>query len=137
MKMKNNTPAQTLKTMLMLFVVGTALSACAAMERTAALDTENMLSASGFRMKPADTVLKSEHIDSMQQRILLSHVQDDSVYYAYADAEYCNCIYVGSERNFQEYQRLSIEQNTAEMNQQAAMNWGPWGGWNNGMGPWY
>ncbi len=134
--MKNNPSAQKVKTLVMLLIAGTTLSACAAMERTAALDTENMLSASGFRMKPADTVFKSEHIDSMQQRILLSHVQDGSVYYAYADAEYCNCIYVGSERNFQEYQRLSIEQSTAEMSQEAAMNWGPWGGWN-GMGPWY
>lgn len=64
----------------------------------------------------------------MKQRTVLSHIKQASVYYAYAAAEFCKCLYVGTEKNYQEYEKLTIEQNTAEMNRDAAMNWGPWGG---------
>jgi len=124
---------QFVKTTGMVILAGIALSGCAAMEKSAATDTEKMLAASGFKMKPADTADKLAHVQSMEQNKLLTLTQDGAVYYAYADAEYCKCLYMGSEKNYQEFQKLDIEQNTAEMNQEAAMNWGSWGGW----GGWY
>ncbi|MBW1750071.1 MAG: hypothetical protein JRJ37_05130, partial [Deltaproteobacteria bacterium] len=78
---------------------------------------------------------KIAHLQSMQQRKLLTHIKDGSVYYAYADAQFCKCMYMGSEKNYQEYQKLHVEQTTAEMNQAAAMDWDSWGGWG-GWGPW-
>ena len=124
---------QFVKTTGMVILAGIVLSGCAAMEKSAATDTEKMLAAAGFKMKPADTADKLAHVQSMEQRKLLSHVQNGTVYYAYADAEYCKCLYMGSEKNYQEYQKLDIQQNTAEMNRAAAMNWNSWGGW----GGWY
>jgi hypothetical protein len=123
---------QVVKSIGLLLLAGTLLIGCAAMKKSAATDTEKMLAAAGFKIKIADTPGKLAHVKSMKQRKLLSHMKDGAVYYAYADAEFCKCLYMGSEKNYQKYQKLNIEENTAEMNQAAAMNWDAWGGW----GPW-
>ncbi len=124
-------------TMLALAVL---LHGCAAMEKSHAMDTERMLAAAGFQMKFADTPKRLAHLKTMTQSKLVPHEKDGVVYYAYADAEFCKCLYLGTERAYQEYQRMAERRNIAEMNQQAAMmnedaamNWGAWGPW----GPWY
>ena len=123
---------------ILAFVI--ALSGCAAIEKSNAVDTERMLSASGFRMKFADTPEKLAHLQSLTQSKLVAHEKDGVLYYLYADAEFCKCLYVGNEKAYQEYQQLLIRRNIADMNEQtaimnqdAAMNWGMWGEW----GPWY
>ena len=126
---------QFYKKAIMLLIAGVAMTGCAAIEKSNATDTEQMLAASGFKMKIADTPEKLAHVKSMQQREVVTHIKDGSVYYAYADAEFCKCLYMGTEKNYQEYEKLSIQQNTAEMNQEADINWGPWGGWD-GWGGW-
>ena len=125
---------QFFKKVSMLLIVGVALSGCAAIEKSNATDTEKMLAAAGFNMKLADTPEKMAHVKSMQQREVVSHIKNGSVYYAYADAKFCKCLYMGNEKNYQEYEKLSIQQDTAEMNREASENWGAWGGWNNGWG---
>jgi hypothetical protein len=47
----------------------------------------------------------------------------------------CNCVYVGDQAAYQRFQQLAIKQRlvqeqvmAAEMNEDAAMNWGVWGG---------
>ena len=125
---------QFIKKVSMLLIVGVAVAGCAAIEKSNATDTEKMLAAAGFNMKLADTPEKMAHVKSMQQREVVSHIKNGSVYYAYADAEFCKCLYMGTEKNYQEYEKLSIQQSTAEMNREAAENWGAWGGWNNGWG---
>jgi hypothetical protein len=54
-------------------------------------------------------------------------------YYVYADPAN-NQIYVGNPSQYQQYQQLRLARNlaqdqlaTAELNQQAAMNWDTWG----------
>lgn len=111
-----------------------AMAGCAAMEKSTATNDEKMLTAAGFKMQLADTPGKIAHIQSMQQRKIITHVKKGSVYYAYADAEFCKCLYMGTEKNYQEYEKMSIQQNTAEMNQAAAMNWDAWGGLGGGWG---
>jgi len=100
---------------------------------------ERLLAASGFQMRLADTPQKLDHLKSMTQRKLVLHQHDNKIYYVYADATSCKCIYVGNEKSYQRYQKLSIEKNiadeqrrAAEMNENAHMNWGLWGPW----GPW-
>lgn len=110
-----------------------ALNGCAAIEKSNAMDTERMLSAAGFRMKFADTAEKLAHLQALTQATVVPHQKDGSVYYAYADAEFCKCLYVGSEKAYQQYQRMTVQRNIAEMNEDAAMNWDMWGEW----GPWY
>lgn len=126
----------------LVFVVGgTLVSGCTAIRRDDALDTERTLAAAGFQMKFADD---SERLDSasaiLPQRQLVPRTMDGQTRFVYADAEFCKCIYVGTEKAYQRYQRLAIRQQisqarlaAAEAQESAAMNWGMWGGW----GPWY
>ena len=114
--------------------------ACAAMKNQEAMQMERTLSAAGFQMKFADTPEKMDHLQTMQQRTLFPTQRDGKLYYMYADATSCKCLYVGTEKAYQRYQKLAIEQqiaqnqaNAAEMYQMSAMNWGMWGPW----GPWY
>jgi hypothetical protein len=70
------------------------------------------------------------------------HEKNGINYYVYADATTCQCIYIGQDANYQNYQQLQTQKNiaqeqqmTAEMNENAAMNWDVWGpGYGVGMG---
>ena len=100
------------------------------------MDTERTLSAAGFNMKLANSPEKIAHLKTLTQRKLVPHQKGDDLYYIYADAEYCHCIYVGTEQNYQQYQSIAIQQRlsrenmmAAQMNQNASMNWGMWGPW--------
>ena len=117
-----------------------AFGACAAMKNQEAMQMERTLSAAGFQMKFADAPEKMDHLQTMQQRTLFPTQRDGKLYYMYADATSCKCLYVGTEKAYQRYQKLAIEQqiaqnqaNAAAMYQMSAMNWGMWGPW----GPWY
>ena len=121
------------KTMSMLVLVGATLSGCTMIEKSNAESEEQKLAAAGFKVKFADTSEKLAHVQSMQQRTVISHIKNGVVYYAYADAEFCKCLYMGTESDYQEYAKLTVEQRTAEMNRDAAMDWNSWGGW----GAWY
>jgi len=113
---------------------------CASLQNQQAIQTERMLAAAGFQMKLADTPEKTAHLQSLTQRQLVPHQQDGNIYYVYADANSCQCVYVGTEKAYDRYQKLAIKAQmaqdqitAAEMNQDAAMNWGMWGPW----GPWW
>ena len=105
------------------------LTGCAMIEKTNATDTEQLLAAAGFTMKLADTPEKLDNIAAMTQRKVVAHSENGTVQYAYADAEFCKCIYLGSEQNYQQYQKIAVEKNIARMNEDAELNWGAWGGW--------
>lgn len=125
--------------LILIFALSQLLSGCAAMEASKARDTESLLAAAGFRIKLADTPEKQAHTQELAQHQLVAHPKDGAVYYVYADATTCHCVYWGNEDAYQRYQQLAVQkqiadeqQSAAMMNQSAAMNWGMWG-----MGPWY
>ena len=58
------------------------------------------------------------------------------VIYTYADAEFCRCLYAGTERARRRYERLRLirgfvqeRRETAEAFEGASMNLGAWGPW--------
>jgi hypothetical protein len=115
-------------------MLGGLCSSCATMEADRARDTEQLLAAAGFKVKPADTPDKLAHVKSLTQHKLVPHEKDGTVYYVYADATTCRCVYWGPEEAYQRYQRLATQQRiaedqrmAAEMNEDAAMNWELWG----------
>ncbi|MBC8420640.1 MAG: hypothetical protein KJ573_07745 [Proteobacteria bacterium] len=119
--------------------LGLALSGCAALQNQKAIETERLLAASGFQMRSADTPQKLDHLKSMTQRKLVLHQHEGKIYYVYADATSCQCLYVGNEKAYGRYQEYALQKNiadeqrrAAEMNENASMNWGLWGPW----GPW-
>lgn len=106
-----------------------------------AAQVEPVLAAAGFRMLPADTPEKLAHLQKLPPLKLTPRMHKGQVRYAYADPYTCQCLYVGDEQAYQQYQRLAIEQNIAAEQQQAAMMnqdtaaemqmdfWGPFGPW--------
>ena len=106
------------------------------MQRSEAIKTERVLAAVGFQMKMADTPEKLAIVHGMTQRKLQPHDEDGEVFFVYADALECNCVSGGTEAAHQRYPQRALEQKladqareTAEMNENAAMEWNTWGTW--------
>lgn len=123
----------------MLLLVPGLFAACAAMEANKAAETEQLLAAAGFQIKLASTPAQIAHVQSLTQHKLVPHEKDGAVYYVYGDATTCKCLYWGNEQAYQRYQQLAVQQEiadeqrmAAQMNENAAMNWGMWG-----PGPWW
>jgi len=95
--------------------------------------TENLLSAAGFRTVVANTPQRQQHLKRLPPNKVVLVQRNGKNYYVYADpARYQ--IYVGNPSQYQQYQQLRLARNlaqdqlaTAELNQQAAMNWDMWG----------
>jgi hypothetical protein len=135
--------AGRLKAALFLCVLGMMAAACAGIGNQQAIQNERMLAAAGFQVKFADTPEKLKHLKSMPQRQYVHHQRKDGrIFYMYADADYCKCLYVGTEAAYQRYQQLAIQRETAHDQLQAAeisrqmpvyIDWDAWGPW----GPWW
>ena len=117
-------------------LVATLSLGCAAMQRSEAIKTERVLAAAGFQMKMTDTLEKLAKVQGMAQRELQPHERGGEVFFVYADALECNCVYVGTEAAHQRHQQLALKQEladqareTAEMNENAATKWNTWGTW--------
>jgi hypothetical protein len=116
--------------------LGGALGGCAKQEARA---MDNMLAAAGFQVRPADTPDKIQQLRTLTPNRLIMMEKDGSPYWVVADPKACQCLYVGNEAAYQRYEQLKLRKEfqdqqmmTAEMNEDAAMNWGMWGPW----GPW-
>ncbi len=110
----------TITGIISLILVCLMLEGCAVIEKRHALTTESLLSAAGFRMYPADTPEKLEHIKSLPQRKMVVHNRDGKNIYTYADAEFAKAIFVGDEKAYQEYNKLLVEKKIAEEKATAA-----------------
>jgi hypothetical protein len=113
-----------------------ALAGCAAIERHQADQTEQLLAAAGFQMKPADTPAKLADLEQQQQHKVVRHERDGEATYVYADATDCKCLYSGNQASYDEFQKLRVQEDVAsqemmaaQMNQEASMNWEMWGPW--------
>ena len=93
--------------------------------------TENMLSASGFKMIPANTPEREAHLNSLPANKISTVMREGTQYYVFPDKKN-NVLYVGREQQYQAYQKLRIQNQMAEEQLSAAeMNasWGAWGPW--------
>jgi hypothetical protein len=118
-----------IKRLVIITVLGIALTGCAAMQKSDSIENERMLAAAGFQMKFADTPEKLAHLKTLPQRKLAPSTKEGVTHFMYADAEYCKCLYVGSEKAYQRYQKMAEKKQIAEMNEMSSMNWGVWGAW--------
>jgi hypothetical protein len=121
---------------LPLVALGLSLTGCAAIRTHQTAETEQVLAAAGFQMKPADTPAKLAHLQTLTPRQVVRSTRDGQVHYVYADPETCRCLYVGDEQRYQRYQELSLQKqiadeqlSAAQANRNASMTWGAWGPW--------
>lgn len=119
---------------LWVIVLAGGLSGCTYFRKEDADKTEATLAAAGFRMKPADTPKREASLAQFPVRKIVSRPHEGKVVYFYADPDFCKCIYTGTQQEYSRYRQLAIQQNiaqeqveAAEMNENAAMDWGMWG----------
>jgi hypothetical protein len=123
------TKSRAVRTAMLAGGLVAILAGCQAIGNEEAESTEQVLAAAGFHMKEATTPQQLANLKAMTQRKIVMQEQDGATRYVYADAEDCKCVYVGSEKNYDEYQKLSIKQEIAQDNLDASMDWGMWGPW--------
>jgi hypothetical protein len=94
-------------------ILAIALGGCAAKKEQVAMDTVRMLRTAGFELKIADTPEKMEMIKGLTQRRIVPYTHEGEMLYLYADAASCNCVYVGTPDNYQQYVEYQIAQGMA------------------------
>jgi hypothetical protein len=93
-------------------------------------NTESLLSAAGFHVKTPQTPKQKQIYAALPPyQVQRATVPGKGVFYVYKD-EKAGVAYVGREQEYQNYQQLAIQQQTAqnqiaaaEMEQQAALDW--------------
>src|SRR5271166_3516185 len=97
--------------------------------------TENLLSAAGFRTVIANTPQRQQHLADLPPDKVTLVQRNGRSYYVYPDPAHYQ-IFVGTPSQYQQYQQLRLANNlaqdqlaTAQMNQMSAMNWDMWGPW--------
>jgi hypothetical protein len=100
---------------------------------TSTSSRENMLTAAGFKMVPADNPQRQAHLNSLPSGKITSVDRDGVLYYTFPDKKN-NMLYVGQQAQYDRYQNLRLQHqmaeeqaNAAAMNDQAWGVWGPWG----------
>jgi hypothetical protein len=72
---------------------------------------EPMLSAAGFRMLPADTPQRQQQLASLVPLDVNYYVgKTGTLHYYMADPDYCKCMYIGTEENYQQYEKLKLNE---------------------------
>ena len=125
---------KTFKTLLTIgALVALAIGCSTTKER------ENMLSAAGFKMVPANTPERQAHLTSLPADKITPVQRNGITYYTFPDPKN-NVLYVGQEAQYQQYRNLRLQKQMADEQLEAAqMNenaWGAWGPWGPGFA-WY
>jgi hypothetical protein len=120
----------------------TALLVNCASTSTSTQNKENMLVASGFKVITPKTTAQQQKLQNLPPGKVTMIQKGGKTYYIFPDPAN-NRAYVGRPRESQAYQQLRatnklVAENleTAEMYQDAEMQWSLWGGWGGGFGPW-
>ena len=87
-----------LRTLILpLIALSLSVTGCAAIRTHQTAETEQVLAAAGFQVKPADTPEKLAHLQTLTPRKVVRYTRDGQLQYAYADPDTCKCVYVGDE----------------------------------------
>ena len=96
---------------------------------------ENLLIAAGFKTVVPRTAAQQQKLQALPPDKVAMVQKGGKTYYVFPDAAN-NRALVGGPKQYQTYQQLRLQNElanenleTAEMYQDASMNWGAWGGW--------
>ena len=102
---------------VMLIITTGSLMNCSSTKQTRRelppAQIEGMLVTAGFQKTLADTPEKMEKIMGLTQRMVVPHLEDEKVYYVYADATVCGCVYVGDELDYERFKSMLGQAETA------------------------
>ncbi|MGH8045621.1 MAG: hypothetical protein ACREKL_00110 [Chthoniobacterales bacterium] len=118
--------------LLPFFAAIIALAGCASLE---APNTEALLSAAGFVVKTPSTPKQQAFYSALTPFELQHDTINGKPIYVYADKTQ-GVVYFGNAQAYQKYQQLSLKQqvaedelNAAEMEEDAALDYSTWGPW--------
>jgi hypothetical protein len=120
---------------ILIVCAAVGVAGCASYAQRYAQANEDGLEAAGFEKRLADTPEKLAYVRRLTQRKIVVYQWQGRLYYAWPDARFCKCLYVGNETQFQKYEKLGFEQKvelerrTAAEENEAASLFGPWGPW--------
>jgi hypothetical protein len=122
-----------------LIILALALAGCAGVATQQAQQTkstDDLLSAAGFKQIFPTTPQQKRHLSTMPQKQIFMVDRGGKLYYVYADAAGCGCIYAGNQQKYQafknlaaQYQVAAMQYQAAQMNLDASMEWGYWPDW--------
>jgi len=69
-------------------------------------ETKQLLAAAGFETKSARSPEELAYLNTLTPWTIIPKVEEDTLRYEYADATYCQCLYVGTGAAYQRYLRL-------------------------------
>ncbi len=112
---------------------------CASLGGGGDVATERLLAAAGFQMRLAGSEARRAELARLPQRKLGAQDHHGRTFYLYADADGCGCLYVGTPRAYDRYERLAIahEQSVRRLDPVKddplgaveLSDWGPWAPW--------
>ncbi len=115
-----------------------ALTAGCASTQTSTQNRESMLVASGFKTVTPKTAAQQQKLQKLPPGKVTMINKKGKTYYIFPDPAH-NQAYVGGPQEYQAYQQVRAANKlakenleTAEMYQDAEMDWGAWGGWGAG-----
>ena len=120
-----------MKTLVPLALAAALLTGCAAIQRAETKSTEQLLSAAGFKVLPADTPQKQAKLAELTPNKIARQIRGNNVYYLFPDDQN-QFVMVGDQAAYSKYQNLVVQQQISDQNMMAAQmqNMGaPWGGW--------
>lgn len=116
------------------------LAACQTSQQMVSQHEDN-LAAAGFMVRPANTPERQAMLSRLPPNRFVVRAKGDSIHYVYSDPQVCHCLYVGSQRAYDQYKRdqqrqhlADDEQMTAAAYTDAAWKWDAWGPWGPGYG---
>ena len=94
-----------------------AIAAACATPRSQVQHSEHMLSDAGFRAVPADTPERVDALQRLQPDTVTEVRRGERTFYVYPDPKGCNCLYVGTEDEYDEYRKLVYQAGNPEPKQ--------------------
>jgi len=120
----------------------TALLIGCATTQSSTQNRESMLVASGFKMITPKTAAQQQRLQNLPPGKVTMIQKNGKTYYVFPDPAN-NRAYIGRPKEYQAYQQLRATNKlamenleTAQMYQDAEMQWSMWGGWDAGLGSW-
>src|SRR6266567_9091614 len=130
---------------IFLYSIGVACTALllgCATTQTSTQNRESMLVASGFKVITPKTAAQQQKLQALPPGKVTMIQKNGKTYYVFPDPAN-NRAYIGRPKEYQAYQQLRATNKlatenleSAEMYQDAEMQWSLWGGWGGGFGPW-
>jgi len=77
-------------------------------------------------IRAADTPERLTQLESLPPRRIAVRTSNGQASYVYPDPDVCKCLYVGTESQYQQYQKLQLQQDLTDRN--TVETWDDWPG---------